>query len=325
MGKKRMILFPTSILRKQAGQMRKLLGLWDKKPGQKETNSNPLPEPTMTQGLPDFLSNDKGLNTRFVTRRQIVLNRHFTEIISDVLANNLKKDLSDMGVQITSIETKAWNKGVRVFYTVDNLFNHDVHNQLNSLITKLTSAVTERQLIGRTPMINFVYDKSMELNRNLDNVLSQVKLNDPEESSDLVEPTSSDLKVRQNKVSGESRFVNKDFFAPDDMSNMTLGLNYASLYNEVASKLERGRAQSSRVHENVSLMSGKPIFRAPIENIDEEDPTLRVQKMQKFLISQKKKSDVSAKVRRRMELLHRDSIKWDAPEEQAEDGIEDKL
>lgn len=310
-----MILFPTSMLRKQAGQMHKLLGLWKKKVDQKETNLNPMPKPTMTQGQPDFLSNDKGLNTIFVTRRQIVMNRHFTEIISDVLANNLKKDLTELGVKITSIETKAWNKGVRVFYTVDK-FDQDVHDQLNSLITKLRSAVTERQLIGRTPLINFVYDKSVELIRDLDIILDQVKLDEPEKSSDLIKPTSGNLQARPNKVGGEPKLIAKNFFAPRDMSNMTLGLDYASLYNEVASKLERGRAQSSRVNENVSLMSGKPIFRAPIENTEEEDPTQRVLKMQKFIVSQKKKSDISAKVRRRNELLYRDSIKWDVPEEE---------
>lgn len=316
MGKPKIILFPTSMLRKQAGQMRKLLGFWDKKGLQKETNSNPVPRPTLTQGHPDFFSNDKGLNTRYVTRRQIVLNRHFTEIISDVLANNLRKDLSDLGVQVTSIETKAWNKGVRVYYSVDNSFDVDIHEQLNSLITKLRSAVSERQLIGRTPLIHFVYDESSQLHRNLDGVLSQVTLNDPEEQTGLVNLASSSVQPSERKLCGEPEIISKQFFAPADMSNTTLGLNYTSLYNEVASKLERGRAQSSRIIDNVSLMSDKSMFRAPLENIEEDDPTQRVQNMQKFLISQRKKSEISAKLRRQKELLLRDLVKWDVPEEE---------
>lgn len=318
MGRGKIIILPTSTLRKKAGFMRKLLGQWDD--NKKTTKVNPMPN--MTHGCPDFLRDDKGLDSKYVNRRQIVLNRHFTEVISDVLANNLRTNLSDIGVRVTSIETKAWNEGIRVYYARDKSFNQSIHVELNSLVAKLRSAVAERQLIGRTPHIHFVYDKTSEIYHSLDAALEKLEINEPKESTEPVRISSSGVQTSKTKYSGESKFFSKTFSAPEDMGNTVLGLDYPMLYNEVATKLERGRAESSRMSENVTLMSQKPMFRAPFDNIEDSDPIERVLKMQKFLISQRKKSDFAAKLRRRKELLQRDAIKWDVPEADEEGAID---
>lgn len=317
MGQKRLILRPTSFLRKQAGQMRKLIGLWD------NSKEKSIPSPII-DGKPDFLAKTRGLNQTYVTRRQIVLNRHFTEIISDILANNLKRNLDEVGATITSIETKAWNKGVRVFYSTERPFDVDIHRNLNSLITKLRAAIAERQLIGKTPMINFVYDETVRSEQELNNALSSINLPAEEKSKELV--TAIRDKLGLHKLSNDSpkpQFSAKNFSAPQDMSNTILGFDYPKYYNQVAARLERGRAESARMPSNVTLASDAGFLKPPVTYRDDVDPMERIMNMQKFVIRQKKKSEYLAKQRRKQELLSRNEYQWDLPEE--ENGTEDSL
>lgn len=321
MGRPRIIIRPTPMVRKAAGQMRKLLGLWDNsKRDEAKTHfgNNANPRPIMKEGAPEFLTAAQGLNTRHITRRQVVLNRHFTEIISDVLANNLKEHLIRSNISITSIETKAWNKGVRVFYTSGKPFDDSVHLELNSLIPQLRSAVAERGLIGRVPMIFFVYDEAAELSRNLALALKDVKTEGLSDETRLTQNTSNKVWATKNLGTEDSTLSINYFSAPDDMNNKTLGLDYASIYNEVATKLERGRAQSSRMVPNVSLISTQPLMRESIETY-EDDPVTRIARMQKFLINQKKKAEYHAKLRRKEELLSREAVRWEWPDENEED------
>lgn len=326
MGRPRIIMKPTPMVRKAAGQMRKLLGLWSnsqRRKAQTVTGTNANPKPIIKEGNPQFLQATHGLDTKYITRRQIVLNRHFTEIISDVLANNLKKQLNEIGVNITSIETKAWNKGVSVFYTLGKPFTETIHNELNSLVPLVRAAITERQLIGRTPPVNFVFDESAELDRTIETALANVRKPELTEESRLVEDTSEKVwAAKTNFVAKEPKLVANRFSAPSDMSNMMLGLNYESFYNQVAAKLERGRAESMRMSTNTSLLSSKPLMRVPYENDDVENPALRVVKMQNFIVSQKKKNEYHAKMRRKQELLYRDAVSWEWPEEGEGEGEE---
>lgn len=307
------------MLRKAAGQMHKFIGYWDKKKERKEKLSSP--QPTIHSGKPRFLSNTEGLTTDYITRRQIVLNRHFTEIISDVLANNLQKDLIDMGINITSIETKAWNKGIDVYYSMDKQVNESTQSELNSLISKLRYAITERRLIGRTPMINFVYDDAYALQQNLNRVLQMTEKHDPDLEVSVMKSSLDQLqKTQKMNKKIESEFNTNRFSAPGDMSNMMLGLNYPELHNEVTAKLERGRAQSSRVPSQASLLSSQPLINIPFINDNEDDPSMRIIQMQKFLISQRKKNEYHSKLKRKQQLFARDDIKWDLPPEEEEES-----
>lgn len=304
------------MIRKAAGQMRKLLGLWDNSNRCKVqtplgNKANPLP--IMKEGAPEFLTASKGLNTRHITRRQIVMNRHFTEILSDVLANNLKEHLTRSEVNITSIETKAWNKGVRVFYSLGKPFDNSVHLKLNSLSPQLRSAVAERGLVGRVPLIHFVYDEAAEFNRKLEDALKDVETGKPPDETRLMQNASNKVWTTKYLGAEDSTLSARLFSAPMNMNNKTLGLDYEGIYNEVVTKLERGRAQSSRMAPNVSLMT-EPLMRAPAENC-EDDPVTRIARMQKFLINQRKKTEYHAKLRRKDELLSREAVRWVWPEE----------
>lgn len=313
MGKPRIIINPTPLIRKQAGQMRKLIGLWN---GRKD-KAAPLP---ILDGKPSFLASNKGLTQTHVTRRQIVLNRHFTEIISDVLANNLKRELRDMGTSITSIETKAWNKGVRIFYTTSKPFNLDLHNNLNSLITLLRAAISERRLIGRVPIINFVYDETALFERQLDQALANIKLDPEQETKTLVKSSSDKLtSTPKGLADQEPVVIGRNFSAPCDMSNTILGLDYPKFYDRVAAKLERGRGESSRIISHSALAGQVFPFIKPDNGItDEDNPMTRIIKMNQFIVSQKKKSTHLARLKRKQELLARDAFKWDYPEEEFE-------
>lgn len=320
MARPRIIIRPTPVIRKAAGQMRKLLGLWENSKREKAntpSGNNANPRPMAKEGNPQFLTASQGLQTRHITRRQIVLNRHFTEIISDVLANNFREELNCLGVNITSIETKAWNKGVDIFYSPGKPFDNSTHQDLNSLVRQLRFAITERGLIGRTPPLNFVYDEASELNRTIEEALRDVKIEGSPDETRPARNKGNDLWANKSLGSRDSTSVFNRFSAPDDMENMTLGLDYPSLYNEVAAKQERSRGESSRTVPNVSLLSTKPLMRVPIEN-SEEDPATRIARMQKFLVNQKKKKEYLAKVRRKQELLYREGVRWEWPDEEDE-------
>lgn len=319
-----MMIRPTPFLRKQTGQMFKLFNLWEKEKNpsnwRKNIQNQPTAPPAPKEGKPVFLTKTQGLNTKYITRRQIVLNRHFTEIISDVLVNNFKTPLNDMDVNITSIESKAWNKGVNVFYSTNDPFDEALHKKLNSLVGDLKAAITERQLIGRTPPINFVYDQVAQIERALEHSLKLAKIREVEASTQLVEEVHTKKVVaKPQSLESDSRLNVRNFSAPPDMANMALGLDYASMYNKVAAKLERGRGLSERMPSTTSLASMGPVIKLPNEETVEEDPVARLQAMQRFVINQRKKKEHLARVRRKQELLHRDSIKWDSPQDDESD------
>lgn len=320
MGGGRIIIRPTPIIRKQLGQFKKLFNLYEQSKAA-TLRKNPIPQ---TSGSPQFLKESHGIGQTHITRRQIVLNRHFTEIISDVLANDMRKQLIDIGVSITSIETRAWDRGIRIFYTTKNQFEKNLHDDLNKISPKLRASISERQLIGIIPRIDFVYDDLAELDKKIDKVLEQAKngLNE-EPSVDVTTRTGSFELNRPNyekTKNEEAEPESRKFTSPRDMSNMMLGLNYEGLYNDVIQKQLRGRGKSSRILSTESLATKEPIFNLPRNDPEEEeDPTTRIMRMQKFLVSQRKKSEVLSKVRRRKELLYRDQIKWDLPEEECDD------
>lgn len=323
----RIIILPTPMLRKQVGQFNKLFGLWQ------NSNKNKLfvAPPVQTEGKPTFLMASKGIRTGHITRRQVVMTRHFTEIISDVLANNLKKQLSDIGVTVTSIETKAWNKGVNIFYSTEKFkFDKNLHVELKSIITQLRFAITERRLIGRTPQINFVYDESVDLVRNLESVLDVAKKDKPKDKIvELIKTSTNQIKTSETYKDSSVDARGIRFSAPHDMTNTILGMDYPMLYDEVALKLERGRGESDRMISNVSLASASiPFIRGPLAVQEQDDPTSRITQMQKFIVSQRKKSEHLSKVRRMNEILARDRVKWDFPEDEdlgdKNDNTEDK-
>lgn len=322
----RVRIFRTSGLVKQINFMKKLFSL-DDKPNQtifKQVSNKLNPAPVARIGKPDFLNDNIGLGKTFVTRRQIVLNRHFTEIISDVLLNSVGKEMTEMGVRITSIETKAWNKGVRIFYSTSKPFDEELHKDLCSMVAKLRKSVTERQLTGRAPPITFIYDTTVELDRDLKTLLDSKTPAEVPESTALTETVGSNKiqKVQKKRTSEDPVLSSRRFVAPDDMSNLMLGLDHATYYNEVASKLLRGRGESSRIFNAKSVAPPAPLFTAPNESEEIDDARDRVIKMQRFLVNQRKKTEYMSKLRRKEEILHRDRYKWDRPAEDDSDNLD---
>ena len=306
MGKPKIIIRPTPVLSKQIGQMRKLLGVYSKKKVQ-NLERRQLEEPTHAQkeGIPVFLSQTRGVRTSHVTRRQFMLNRHFTEIISDILATEFKHTIDELGINVTSIETKAWNKGVSVFYRTKEDSDYETRRKLRALVVHLRAAITERRLIGRTPHVSFVYDQSCLLDEKLDDAINKVNISEKEETSVLAS-NSNELYIAKDLGSNEQTLISKRFVAPSDMDNTVFGLNYPLLYDEVALKLSRGRGDASRMTKNTNfLVSAKPLFRAPIEDLNELDPATRLLRMRKFIVSQKQKSVNLSRKQRLNEIISR--------------------
>lgn len=298
------------MLAKKIGFMQKLMGVHSKEKVRNLERQH-LEEPihVQTEGVPVFLGQTRGVRTSHVTRRQFVLNRHFTEIISDVLATEFKRDIDQVGINITSIETKAWNKGVSIFYTTKSELDDDTRRKLKTLVTHLRTAITERRLIGRTPHVNFVYDQTMSIEQKLDEALSKAIINEKKETG-LLETGSNQLYISKDLGSHEQKLISKRFEAPSDMDNTTFGLNYPLLYDEVAVKLSRGRGEASRMMTNSNfLTSAKPLFRAPKEDLNDLDPAKRWLQMQKFIVSQKQKSINLSRKQRMNEVIAREASK----------------
>jgi ribosome-binding factor A len=290
--------------------MQKLLGVYSKKRTQDlEHRQLEPPSNIQTEGVPKFLSQTRGVRTVHVTRRQFVLNRHFTEIVSDVLATELKQEVDQLGINITSIETKAWNKGVSVFYSTKESFDNETHKRLRELLARLRTAITERRLIGRTPQVNFVYDQSILVDKKLNEALSKISLEERDETS-LSTTSPNQLHISKDLGPHEQILISKRFIAPDDMDNTIFGLNYPALYDEVALKLSRGRGEASRMMTNPNfIVAGKPLFRPHKEDVDELDPATRLMRMQKFIVSQKQKSLNLSRKKRMYEVIANQSAK----------------
>lgn len=303
------------MVRKAAGQLHKMFGMWET--GQRSGAAERRNPPALsTEGKPTFITQTEGIDRRHLTRRQIVLNRHFTEILSDVLSLDYKSQLTKLGARITSIETKSWNKGVSIFYILDKSFDKNIHDQLNSLITQLRYAVAERRLLGYTPLIQFVYDEAAESQRELDDLLGRLDIKKPEKDLSIMEQQSNQVKAAQNVASSTKMLEQRHFSAPMDMNNTLFGLDYPALYDEAASKLERGRGVSSRMPHVNSLFTSRPLFRETLHHeVDNEDPAIRIKKIQRFVVAQRKKNEHHARVRRKQEILAREQNMWEVPED----------
>lgn len=319
MGQKRIFTPPTSMLRKQIGQMRKLLGLWSNSKLKDNTQRKANPMPEVKEGRPIFLNQSKGVRNIHVTRRQVVFNRHFTEIVSDVLSDGLKRELHDYGVYITSIETKAWNKGLDIFYYTNEPFNMNLHKELHTMVPKIRYAISELRIIGRTPRVNFVYDKTILLDRTLAEALAKIEIKRDEEDTELTVLGQHEVTSTKDLGSQEAKLISKRFEAPNDMVNTMAGLDYPRLFDEVALKLSKGRGDSVRMVPVKSIITtARPMFRAPSEDNETLDATARIKNMRKFMVSQRKKSEFFARKNRLQELLARDSYTWEWPEESEE-------
>lgn len=317
MGHSKIFLRPTPLARKQLGQMAKLFGLWDNSKLRDASIMKANPQITMREGAPDFLSQTKGLGAKFVTRRQVVLNRHFTEIVSDVLAINYGKKLNELDIRISSIETKAWNKGVRIFYSRDGPYDEVIHRELVSLEPAIRYEISQRRLIARAPKVNFVFDATLEFNRTLDESLERLEIKNNESKSLTVKNVNAtELKITKNVGSLEEKLISKKFIAPPDMTNTILGLNYPEMYDEVTTNFIRGRGESSRMAANQNYLANpKPLFREIRPETEvEDDPVKRLLSMKRFMVNQKLKTQKMACERRKKEILEATKNKWVEPD-----------
>lgn len=319
MGKARIIVRPTPMLRKQIGQMAKLLGVWKKSKIKSDSygiETKSCVRPTMNAGRPSILTKNDGLDSIYTSRRQVVLNRHYTEIITDVLSLDMRKEFSKFNVNITSIETKPNNKGIGIYYTTSRIFDQSFHDSLNSMVGPLTKAIAERTIIGRVPPISFVYDNIAKIDENLTEALGSIDLKPLKEDKVLTVCTSKSLSPADEPSFEQQYFVTRRFSAPTGMSNAMAGVDYPSLYNQIIDKQVQGRAKSSRMVTPTALADQKPLLRPSIEPpSNSDDPARRILQMQKFLVSQRKKSEYVAKLKRKQQLLLRDAFKWDDVDE----------
>lgn len=309
--------------------MANLLGKWDSRmkgvaPHDFISKRNPMP--VIKDGIPIFLQETHKIDQRAVSRREVVLNRHFTEILSDVLSNTLKNEFTSMNVQISSIETRAWMKGVRVFYYTNEPFDQHLHDQLRKLVPKLRLAISERNLTGKVPPVDFVYDLARMQEHAINEAIKRLPPIEEKEATDLVESKPHQLQEAKKSMKSSERadVESKNFTAPDDMQNFMLGVDYATLYNEVITKFEKGRGKSARMNPQNFIANTTMLFKDPAENPDKEveDPMLRYRKMQVFMMNQRKKADHFARIKRREELVASDSYKWELPDEPQEEDEE---
>lgn len=330
MGHAKLITRPTPLAFKVHNKLNKMLGLLPVRKSEQRRrdleihNIKPFRRIEYTNSEPKFLSQNHGQDGRVVTRRQVILNRHFTEILSDVLANDIDVQLSDIGIRITSIETKPWGAGVDIFYASKDPFKYPLHASLQkTLVTDLRAAVAERKLIGYVPPINFVYDNTVLADQILDKAFGDAPKSAERAPSELITLKQNEAtELTQPSYTGKPDFFAKMFDAPADMTNNVYGLDYRRIYNIIAEKMPRGRGQSERMIPHQSVAAQGPFIHIPKQkkqSDSSEDPEVRIREMRRFIVRQRKKIDFQAKLRRKEELLHRDSVKWDLPGDEAPD------
>lgn len=325
MGRRKIMNLPTSMFQKSVNHIGKLFGMWDKKT---KTQSKTHIQPNIFTGVPVFIRGTESISTKHTSRRQIVLNRYLTEIISDVLANNdMNRQLSEMKISITGIEAKIWSKGVSIFFTSDSKkLDSEVEDSLVDIKTDIIKALALRKLVGRVPQVNFVWDRNAKFEEFLDSQIEKAKEKPPSfkitsdisilaQDKSLIESVSGDLGA--NDIS-DKKF--KGFTFPPDMTNTCYGLDYINLYNKVGVKFTHGRAESERklgpnhTLTPPTLFSGGGFIHPPKEDMISDnilDPATRLKQMKKFVINQRKKSERLARESRKAQLLHHSNISWE--------------
>ena len=125
---------------------------------------NPSIGSKTAKGAPSFLVRSKG-HTKTISRRQAMLNKHFLQGLTDVIATDAEigSPFHKHQVKVTQVETGQHYNILNIYWSLpdDKLANVDsVGKELSSLAGILHKKMIERNFMGLMPRIRFNYDQN---------------------------------------------------------------------------------------------------------------------------------------------------------------------
>lgn len=308
-----------------------------------------------SKGTPTFLTACKG-NSRTIKRRQLMLNKHFMQGISDVLAyEDVGKMIIENGVTITHVSVGQHFNHLSIFWTTSSVDFKTVESKLNALIPELTKKLIEKNFMSNIPAIRFIFDRNQINNEMLENIFKEFSIkSDPKEftppSKDAtgyhiknpigvkqwakrVAKFSEQFKEEQESKYNETmemkmNYTYTRFEYPPDMALNFAGLDYESYINRVNEKLGKLRSKASNYVADPlppAHWVENPDAPPPEHlNVQTKSNDERLNALKEFVIANRKKKTFARKIHAREEKEFETSIAEDLKDAKARMELKDK-
>lgn len=276
----------------------------------------------VSEGAPNFLSLNKG-HQRTITRRQKMLNYHFMEGITDILATeDIGKVVREEEVRITHVEIGQHYNILNIFWTTDKANVTEVAARLKAITGALNKKMVEKNFMTVIPDIRFVYDRNKMSVESVDVLLKKSGLKPAYNPKNFAPPTEIATgyqfrdplgpRIRAKRVAlffeefkksqetayaDEINYRNQRFVFPPDMRLDAQGLDYERLMNQVLAHMIRSRSEQCR--HNVYVADPLPPavwiedHKLPPdhEKMREQKPdtTIRLSTMRSFIVEHRRK------------------------------------
>lgn len=292
-----------------------------------------------SKGMPTFLTACKG-NSKTIKRRQMMLNKHFMQGISDVLAfeEGIGKVIKENNVTITHICVGQHYNHLNIFWTTSQLEYKKVEASLNALIPTLTGKLIERNFMGNIPVIRFCFDTNQINTEMLDKAFSNLAIkSDPtaftpptkDATGYVVRPMGAKRwakrvakfneqfkeeqeSTQQEQLAMKMNYKYNKFEAPKDMSLDFAGLDYENCMNRVCEQLRRIRSKTLQSEKTEPLPpahwvegpSVPPPDHLRFANDPKATTEYRLKSMKDFIVGNRKKKNYVFKVQAREKEEH---------------------
>ena len=288
----------------------------------------------IAQGVPNFLVKNKG-DSKTISRRQKMLNLHFMEGLSDILANeSIGTVIREEEVTITHVEVGQHFNILNIFWTTTRSDLTAVGDKLNKLTGILYKKMIERNFMTVIPVIKFNYDKNKTnidvVNKLLSEDNTYKKYGRPSiDAREFIPPTEVAsgyhfldplgprrrakrvaLFEQEFKESQERSYRDKEinyktqtFVCPEDMRLDAQGFDYLKTMNIVLSRMKRVRSQSQPfvadpLPPSVWVQDHQLPADHELLERKELDTTTRLSTMRQFIVDNRRKK--SQKYRQRI-------------------------
>jgi ribosome-binding factor A len=229
----------------------------------------------VAEGAPNFLTKSRG-DQKTISRRQKMLNNHFMQGISDVLANDtLGTVLREYEVTITHVEVGQHYNILNIYWTTKRSDIHAIGVKLGELTGKLHKKMIEKNFMTVIPIIKFNFDRSKINIDTVNSLLAQDEnlQTNPVSPQDFIPPSQAatgyhfldplgprfrakkvalfhqEFKEEQERKHNSPDSVNYQtlkFVHPSDMKLDVQGLDYEKVMNVVLSRLKKARSQTNK-------------------------------------------------------------------------------
>jgi len=208
--------------------------------------------PSEDQGVPGLFGPLSGGNSKAAQRRVQVLNSVFHENITDLLSSTeIDPVLQDHNFLVTKVKYATDGSALHVYWTGDSA-GADLVDKLPQVAGKLRHTLTQLQIVGRVPHINFIQEKNLHQAVDVEELLARADYGpDYEPMASKKLPTS--LEPLQP--------VDEDVYT----STNVLGLDRDAIINQVLRSMNRAAKEAAPVGDAESSSSVSSVAAADKE------------------------------------------------------------